>query len=345
MRVLYVGDLIWWGTCLHRCHAIEQLGHDVTKLDLFDGLPLARQLTFASRVARKLGLPLDHARANARVLEAMKNATYELLWIDKGLIIRPQTTRQAKKLQPDCQIIGYSPDDMNQKHNQSQYFLRHLPCYDLFFTTKSYGVEELTTLGCQKVVLVGNSYDADTHRPMALAPGEKEKYGGSIGFIGAWEKERADSILALVEAGFTVRVWGSGWENMIARPPGLILENRYLLGDEYAKGMCSFDINLCFLRKINRDLQTTRSIEIPACGAFMVAERTSEHLALFEDGKEAVFFSTNTELVAKVDFYLRHPEERRCIAAAGKKRCVDSGYSNYERMKLMLGQLSESLSP
>jgi spore maturation protein CgeB len=66
---------------------------------------------------------------------------------------------------------------------------------------------------------------------------------------------------------------------------------------------------------------------------------------LFEDGKEAVFFSTNTELVAKVDFYLRHPEERRCIAAAGKKRCVDSGYSNYERMKLMLGQLSESMSP
>lgn len=339
MRVLYVGDLIWWGTCLHRCHAIEQLGHDVTKLDLFDGLPPARQLTFASRVARKLGLPLDHAKANARVLQAMKNATYDLLWIDKGLIIRPQALRQARKLQPDCKIIGYSPDDMNQKHNQSRYFLRHLPCYDLFFTTKSYGVGELASLGCPKVVFVGNSYDPDTHRPVPLAPGEKEKYGGSIGFIGAWEKERADSILALVESGFTVRVWGSGWENMTARPPGLILEHRYLLGDEYAKGMCAFDINLCFLRKINRDLQTTRSIEIPACGAFMAAERTAEHLALFEEGKEAVFFSSNDELIEKCRYYLDHPEERMRIAAAGRQRCLSAGYSNHDRMKAMLREI------
>jgi hypothetical protein len=172
-----------------------------------------------------------------------------------------------------------------------------------------------------------------------LAPGEKEKYGGSIGFIGAWEKERADSILALVESGFTVRVWGSGWKNMTARPPGLMLENRYLLGDEYAKGMCAFDINLCFLRKINRDLQTTRSIEIPACGAFMAAERTAEHLALFVEGKEAVFFRSNDELIEKCRYYLDHPEERMRIAAAGRQRCLSAGYSNHDRMKAMLREI------
>jgi len=343
MRILYVGDLIWWGTCLHRCHAIGQLGHDVTKLDLFEGVPSARQLTFASRVARRLGYPLDHAKANARVLQVMKNSPCDLLWIDKGLIIRPQTLREARSLQPDCKIVGYSPDDMNQRHNQSRYFLDHLPYYDLFFTTKSYGVDELVSLGCPKVFFIGNSYDPDTHRPVSLVRCEKEKYGGTIGFIGAWEKERADSILSLVDSGFSVRVWGSGWENMTSRPPGLILENRDLLGEEYAKGICAFDINLCFLRKINRDLQTTRSIEIPACGAFMVAERTEEHLALFEDGKEAAFFSTNDELVEKVSYFLDHPKERMRIAAAGRKRCLSAGYSNSHRVTEMLQQISTTL--
>ncbi len=68
----------------------------------------------------------------------------------------------------------------------------------------------------------------------------------------------------------------------------------------------------------------------------MLGERTDEHLELFEEGKEAEFFSTNEELLEKVQYYLKHEDERKTIAQNGRERCLRSGYSNHDRIKQML---------
>jgi spore maturation protein CgeB len=81
-------------------------------------------------------------------------------------------------------------------------------------------------------------------------------------------------------------------------------------------------------------------MEIPACGGFMMAERTDEHLSLFEEGKEAVFFTSNEELLEKCKYYLQHDEQRKTIAEAGRKRCEISGYSNKEAIKRMLDEVT-----
>lgn len=327
MKILYVGPLWFGSTSLQRMYSLQVIGHHIHPIDTLPARILGLQHNLLWRVANRLYRGFDWAGANSAIINAVGKQPFDVLWLDKALKIRPQTLMRVKSLSPKIIIVGYSPDDMAGSHNQTQRFLKSLKYYDVFFTTKTYGVSELKAMGCKDVRFVNNAYDPDTHKPCQISEKEKQALGGQVGFIGDYERERAEAIRFLADNGIKVRIWGTNWNKM---PPhrNIITEGRPLWGDNYAKAICSFDINLCFLRKINRDLQTTRSIEIPACGAFMLAEQTTEHLMLFEDGKEAAFFFNNEELLQKCNYYLKHETERRNIAFAGMKRCLSSGYDN-----------------
>jgi hypothetical protein len=318
------------------------LGHDVVAVDTYPSRTVVRRLALLMRVTHRLLGPVDWVGANRKIRRAVLSRHYDVAWIDKGLTISPAALRAIRRADPACRIVGYSPDDMMNPGNQSRRFFQTLPQYDAFFTTKSYGVAELEALGCRRAMFVGNAFAPEVHRPLPVSDEERARLGGPAGFVGQWEPERGESVARLAESGIPVRVWGYTWERCVRTPPGLILENRPLWGDDYALALCAFDINLCFLRKANRDLQTQRSIEIPACGAFMLAERTDEHLALFREGVEAEFFSSDEELIRKARYYVDHPDERARIAAAGRRRCLESGYSNLDRMRQCVSRVFES---
>ena len=142
-------------------------------------------------------------------------------------------------------------------------------------------------------------------------------------------------------------MWGGGWSDWAKRHrhPNLRVGGRDLWGERCTQAICSFEINLGFLRKLNRDLQTTRSVEIPACGAFLLAERTAEHLEMFVEGREAEFFNTPHELLEKCRYYLSHTQSRLEIAAAGRDRCARSGYSYDAQVNQALQHLHGAAQP
>jgi spore maturation protein CgeB len=226
--------------------------------------------------------------------------------------------------------------------NRTWFYRFGLKFYDVVFTTKSYNADpsELPSLGARRVVMVDKAYDPDEHRPVALSEAETEWLSCDVGFIGSYEKDRAEQMLAVARHGIPVRIWGNGWENFRPDEKNLTVERRALVNDEdnplYTKGICATRINLAFLRKANRDLHTDRSIEIPACGGFMLAEYSDEHARLFEEGKEAAFFRNRGELMQKIRHYLDNEDERSAIAAAGRQRCLEGGYSHQDRVAHML---------
>lgn len=341
MRILSIGTFKGLSnTCLHRTWALEKLG----EVDRIDSTLISRILLYRiiNRLFVRYRLPVSFhfPSLNKAILEAVRQKAYDVVWVDKGVFVEGKTLKAIKQARPHCLIVGYSPDNMAERHNQSQVFLESFPCYDYYITTKSYTVETLRKMGCPHILFVNNAYEASFHHPYQLTQEERERLGGKVGFIGAWEEERCRSILYLAEHGVPVRVWGGGkWLQYKGGYPNLQIEDRGLYSEDYNKALSAFDISLCFLRKMNYDLQTTRTMEIPACGSLLMAERTVEHERLFKDKEEAVFFSSNEELLELCQYYLGHEEERKRIAEAGRRRCLASGYSNEETIKRVINQI------
>jgi len=340
VKILYVAPVNFGGTALQRMEALRRLGHEVDAVDT-NALDPRAEATLRYRVLNRVGSPPDLAGANAAVRKRARDRPYDVLWVDKGRIVTPATLREVRRVLPRALQLSYSPDDMMNPRNQSRAWRGCVPLYDLHVTTKSYNVDELRGIGARRVFFVDNGFDPDTHRPIVLSAEERERWGGDVGFTGSFERDRFERMLELAEDGVVVNVHGPQWEPYRQAHPRLVIRSGELFGDDYVRAICATRINLCFLRKVNRDLQTTRTMEIPACGAFMLAERTDEHRALFEEGKEAEFFGSGAELRAKVDYYLAHENERRRIALAGRERCLRSGYSNLDHLARIVERLRE----
>ncbi|MBO7636018.1 MAG: glycosyltransferase [Paludibacteraceae bacterium] len=344
MKILSVGALSGLSnTCLHRNWALHKIAEQVDEVKT-DVHPWSFWCKIRFHLFQ-LGLPVtipDNNGENKTICSLVSQNDYDIVWIDKGQTIFPETLQFIKKVSPHSIIVSYSPDNMALRHNQTQQYLKCVPLYDFIVTNKSYIIEDLKKLGAQHVLFVNNSYEDSFHHPRELSEQDIQELGGDVGFIGAWEKERCESICYLADHGIKVRVFGVGkWAEYKNYSPNLTIEERQLLGEDYCKSLQAFKISLCFLRKMNYDQQTTRSVEIPACGGFLMAERTNEHVAMFEEGKEAEFFSSNQELLKKCRFYLVNEEERIQIVEKGILRCLNSGYSNYETLGKVLSIINE----
>ena len=338
MNILFVGS-IWEGsTGSQRLNAFKDLGYHVTVVDTTPP-SLSWPMSFLNRICFRLGFCWDFSGANKAILGNIYTIGFDVIWIEKGLMIKTDTLKKINKAQTLAKLVAYSCDDNLLRGNQSRRYLRGIPFYNVHITTKTYNVPELTAMGARDVQFFANAYDRIAYKPVQLSTEDKVKWGSDIAFLGGFQKPRYDMMLALANKGIVITIWGPGWEPYVNIHPNLIIKPGWVMAKNAAKIFCATKINLHFLHKAARDLQTTRSVEIPACCTFMLAVRTQEHQDLFTEGAEAEYFEDIEELLNKINYYLGHYAQRTAIANAGYLRCLTSGYSYHDRLSEILGTL------
>ena len=295
-------------------------------------IKLFRTTFIFERFMRKLKLPLDSFELNKKILN-FDFTKVDILFTIKGNEIKPWTLKFIKQKYPHLKIISWSLDDMYAWHNRSFYYTLGIKYYDIVFTTKSYNIHELKLIGAKRVEFIFQAYSVNLHKPYKC-----KNYIYNVIFIGDFEQDRFEKMLFLAQNGIEINIFGPNWNKYVKKQYyNLVIHNKPLIGEDYSKSISCSKITLCFLRKINRDLQTSRTMEIPACGGFMIAERTNEHLKLFNEDKEAVYFSSKKELLEKVKYYLKYEEKRKEIAKAGYRKTISSKYSYDDRVEEILG--------
>lgn len=324
MKVLIIDN----GFKVYKPFLIKSFEEDLNiELKVIYNFETLKKFSLIERIFYKLRFPLDISNFNSRILSISNKFKPNLILIIKGNYVFTSTINKLKS-NLDAKIVSWSADNMIKKHNTSFYFDKSISKYDIHFTTKSNVVETLKKIGARKVVFLNKAFSKYDHFPVEY----DINYDFDVLFIGTAARERFITMKYLSENGVKVNIFGNYWSNKYQGNKNLKIHRRPLIGEEYRKAIYSSKITLCFLRKINDDLQTDRSMEIPACKGLMFAERTHEHVNLFREDKEAIFFNSNEELLKKIKFYLANYDLAHNIRNNGYSRCIKSNY-DFDNMK------------
>jgi hypothetical protein len=155
---------------------------------------------------------------------------------------------------------------------------------------------------------------------------------------------RIECLSRVTRAGLKCKIFGGNaeWRSALPRDVYQTLQPIFhVRGSDYRRALCASKIAACFFSKWNRDQYTARSWEIPACGVFLLSERTPAMQEFYCEGKEAEFFESPEEFMDKVEFYLQNEGARKKIAAAGYARVIASGNDIYSRMRQWLADVTE----
>lgn len=344
-RILFLGEN-WYGSCARACaYALRRAGCDVRDLDIQRFLPTYKGafLRVAMRCLRR-GSVREY---NDRVMESAAAYRPDILIAFKAAQLEAATLRKLRER--GIRLYNYFPDLSAFAHGP--WLPEALPEYDIVFYTKpSWEKDTSRRLQLRQAILLPHGYDADIHRPLPLSERDRNDYGAAVSFVGTYSPDKERRLASLLAArAVNLRIWGLGWAERCVDPRvrkavvGVSAE-----GDTYARVVQASAINLGLLSAQAPgasigDLTTTRTYEIPACGGFMLHQRNDEVLKLYREGEEISCFVSDDEMIAKVDYYLAHPDERERLASAAHRRCVPA-YSYDERMRVLLSNHRESVN-
>jgi hypothetical protein len=339
MRILYTETTAYYPSSAHFLEALERRAArgegEFHFLDEAKFIPAAASI--ADRIAgRVMGHPRrGYRELNRALVEQAAAFSPDLILIGKGRCFSASTLRAVKDA-TGAALVNWATDDPFNQADSSHDLLESIPVYDLYVCTKRAVVPDVIAGGCARASYVRFGYKSDLHFPeLPATDDEKSRFACDVMFAGGCDVDRAPYFTALAGElpGVRMHLYGGYWDRVRELRP---YARGFAVGRDYrlAVGAARIAVNLC--RRSNRDDHVMRTFEIPACGGFMLAERSATHSELFAEDIEAAFFNTPDEFVAKVKSYLARDSDRERIAAAGRRAVVSGRHSYDDRLKEIL---------
>jgi hypothetical protein len=276
-----------------------------------------------------------------QILAHLPPPKFNLVYVDAGELVGPQLVRELKAR--FGKVVNYNVDDPfgGRDGQRWRLYLAALSSYDLVVVVREFNVSEALACGARKAIHVHRSADEIAHAPREINEADRQEWTSDVSFIGTWMPERGPFMARLIELGVPLTIYGDRWQ----KAPEWNVLRPYWRGpslyNDYAKAIQCAKVSIGMLSKGNRDLCTQRSFEIPYLGGVLCAERTTEHIELYREDEEAVFWSIPEECAAKCMRLLQDEPYRKRIAQQGRLRCVKNKTTNEAVMTQIVSKALE----
>lgn len=317
--------------------ALERLGQHVELFDIQRYQPSSR---VGSLLAFRYPFGPIVARVNQDLRRTVAAVRPEAVWFDKPTLFTPKTMRAIHTT--GARIVFYVQDAPFGPRNDGCWhqFMRVYREADLHCLMREADVRRYRAWGLPWISTMF-SFDPQTHFPASPGFSDADR-NREVSYIGHPHEQRPAFLVKLAEMGLPVFVNGNRWPRALTpSEQRLFTLGGFLGGAQYREAIWRSKINLSFVTADNEDDIAHKSVEIAACGGFLLALRTPGHEALFEEDREAVFFSSVEECADKARFYLARPDLREAIAVRGRERAVRCGYDNDTQLARILNRLDE----
>jgi spore maturation protein CgeB len=336
--ILYIGRRT--GTSGQRLAALQRLGFDVTLADPYAALPSHK---FVRAWIYKTGTLGFEGLVYRFLDEFLTGRFFDAALVDNGELLSARTVARIRQASGRVGVFNQDNPFTARDGHRWRLLRKALPIYDVYITPRASNVDEAAYSGARQVLRVWFSADEIAHKGAAINPDEHQSYTAEVSFVGTWMPERGPFMLKLLDRGVPLKIFGARWSKdpHYAKLEPSIASGE-LVGDEYARAIANTKVSLALLSRGNADLHTTRSLEIPTIGGLLLGERTSEHVRLYEEGREAVFWSSAEECANACLGLLQDNVLRRSIATAGQLRALKNNHFNERWLSEMVDAIVHS---
>ncbi len=233
-------------------------------------------------------------------------------------------------------LANFLTDDPWNRWHHAPWFMKGLGLYHHIFTPRHANEPELHGLRGPAIHYLRFAYAPEIHfPPPPMSEEEKARWRSGLLFIGGADAERLAIMQGIAGQGLDLSLWGAYW----SRDPKLkAVAHGHAGPEEFRRLVSCAAVNLCLVRRNNRDGHSMRTFELPAVGGCMLVESTPDHQSLFGPEGECVrYFNSMEELHQQARALLAAPQEQARLASAVHQRICNEGRHTYaDRLRSIL---------
>jgi spore maturation protein CgeB len=228
--------------------------------------------------------------------------------------------------------LNFLTDDPWNPAHRARWFLDALTEYDLLFSPRRAAMEDLQRASKAAIHYLPFGYAPHVHfKPVT----QGDSHPLDIVFVGGGDHDRVTLFTKAIQLGLQPTLYGGYWSRYAPLRP---YERGHITQDE-ARTLTTHAVNLCLVRRANRDGHVMRSFEIPACGGCMLAEDTEEHRAIFgSEGTAVLYFNSVAQMVDKAQELVQNEPLRQRLAHAAHDLIWNGKHAYRDRLLTMMEQ-------